>query len=102
MGGINLSLVYRRKRAQCEVQIRIAESDKKVAEMAWRDASEALSAAKASRRQAERNWQEVKGPLLVSNACMKTLTCTTCHKRVSLLERCCFLLYQMEVCHMTI
>jgi hypothetical protein len=41
------------------MQVNIAESEKKVAEMAWRDASLALAAAKASRRQAEKNWQEV-------------------------------------------
>ena len=42
------------------MQVRKAESERKVVEMVWRDAELAHQAAVASRRDAEMHWQQVR------------------------------------------
>lgn len=57
------------------VQVCIAESERKVAEMAWRDAASALFHAKAARKQAEQNWHEVRPHPDSIAACCELVAC---------------------------
>lgn len=64
------------------MQVCIAESERKVAEMAWRDAASALTHAKLARMQAEQNWHEARSQTCAFVPSLKT-SCWMATRQVS-------------------